>query len=152
MQHEDLKYMQRAIDIAQGNLDAPFGAVLVAPDTGEELAVGLNDSKRDPTLHGEIDVIQKAAAAHGRPRLKGATLYTTAEPCPMCMTACIWAEIGRVVYGTSIPHLAATGWRQLDLRAAALADKAGWTSERIVGGVLKSECDPLFDAAIRKQN
>ncbi|MEM6854815.1 MAG: nucleoside deaminase, partial [Planctomycetota bacterium] len=111
MRHDHEHHMQRAIDVARGNPAAPFGAVLIDPDTGEELAVGLNDSKRDPTLHGEIDVIQKAAAVHGRPRLKGATLYTTAEPCPMCMTACIWAEIGRVVYGTSIPHLAATGWR-----------------------------------------
>ncbi|MEM9916201.1 MAG: nucleoside deaminase [Planctomycetota bacterium] len=150
MPHHHEHHMQRAIDVARGNPAAPFGAVLIDPDTGEELAVGLNDSKRDPTLHGEIDVIQKAAAVHGRPRLKGATLYTTAEPCPMCMTACIWAEIGRVVYGTSIPHLAATGWRQLDLRAHELADKAGWTEDRVVGGVLSEHCDPLFDAAIKR--
>lgn len=69
----------------------------------------------------------------------------------MCMTACIWAELGRVVYGTSIPHLAATGWRQLDLRAVELADKAGWAGDRLVGGVLRERCDPLFDAAIQKQ-
>ena len=150
MPHDHEQHMQRAIDVARGNPAAPFGAVLIAPDTGEELAVGLNDSKRAPTLHGEIDVIQKAAAAHGRPRRKGATLYTTAEPCPMCMTACIWAELGRVVYGTSIPHLAETGWRQLDLRAQALADKAGWAEDRVVGGVLSEQCDPLFDAAIKR--
>ena len=68
----------------------------------------------------------------------------------MCMTACIWAELGRVVYGTSIPHLAETGWRQLDLRAQALADKAGWAEDRVVGGVLSEQCDPLFDAAIKR--
>lgn len=141
--------MQRALDVARGNPAAPFGAILIDPDTGEELAAGLNDSQRDPTLHGEINCIQKAAAAHGRARLKKATIYTTAEPCPMCMTACIWAELGRVVYGTSIPHLAATGWRQLDLRATQLADQAGWSADRVVGGVLEEQCDPMFDAAIK---
>jgi len=150
MQPNDLKHMQRALDVAHGNLDAPFGAILVDPDTDEELAAGLNDSQRDPTLHGEIDCIQKAAADHGRPRLKNATLYTTAEPCPMCMAACIWAELGRVVYGTSIPHLAATGWRQFDLRAHELAEKADWSADRVVGGVMHAQCDPLFDAAIRR--
>ncbi|MBB6428524.1 nucleoside deaminase [Algisphaera agarilytica] len=146
---DDDHYMRAAIQVARGNPAAPFGAVLIDPATHETLAVGLNDSKRDPTQHGEIDVLQKAAAAHGRAKIKGATLYTTAEPCPMCMTACVWAEVGRVVYGTSIPHLAATGWRQLDLRASEIADRAGWSTDRVVGGVLAAECDPMFDAAIR---
>ncbi|MEM1108649.1 MAG: nucleoside deaminase [Planctomycetota bacterium] len=146
----DQRYMQQAIDAAHGNPAAPFGAIVVDPAEDRVLSVGLNDSKRDPTLHGEIDAIQKAAADHGRAALQGATLYTTAEPCPMCMTACVWAEIGRVVYGTSIPHLASTGWRQLDLRATEVAERANWSPDRVVGGVLSDKCDALFNAAIKR--
>ncbi|MEM7625933.1 MAG: nucleoside deaminase [Planctomycetota bacterium] len=144
-------YMRRAIEIAHGNPDAPFGAVLIDPtDNHAEVAVGLNNSGGDPTLHGEIVCIQNAAAACDCDRLKRCVLYTTAEPCPMCMAACVWSGFAQVVYGTSIPHLQTTGWFQIDLRSHDIAAKSGWGAERVVGGVMADECDALFDDAVRR--
>jgi tRNA(Arg) A34 adenosine deaminase TadA len=76
-------------------------------------------------------------------------LYTTAEPCPMCMGAILWAGVGRVVFGTSIRFLLDTGWRQIDLPAAAVAGRAVGMTCEVVGGVLAAECDELFLSVCR---
>lgn len=141
--------MHRAIKVASTNKFAPFGAILVDPITGDEIATGCNCSENDPTLHGEIDCIRNAAAVWDPERRGDYVLYTTAEPCPMCMAACVWGGFRAVVYGTSIPHLQATGWFQIDIRSHEVAAQGGWKPDRVVGGVMATECDRLFDAARR---
>ena len=143
--HED--YMRRAIALAKQVPRLPFGAVIVQRATGEIVAEGFNRSSDSPTFHGEIDAINRCAAAHPSIDWTELDLYTTAEPCPMCQSAIEWAGIGTVYYGTSIPYLKDRGWPQIDIRAEEVARRTPFRHTRIVGGILESECNPLFDAA-----
>ena len=100
----DLEMMQRAMGLARAAAEAgeaPIGAVLVDPATGEVVAeahnqpIGLND----PTAHAEVLAMRSAGQMLGNYRLTGLTLYVTLEPCAMCAGAISHARIGRVVYG-----------------------------------------------------
>ena len=73
------------------------------------LARGRNlwNQQQDPTAHGEMVAIRRFLAEHGMEKLKGTTLYTSGESCPMCMGALVWCGIARVVFGASIAQLAA---------------------------------------------
>ena len=99
-QHE--RCMRLAIVEARRNPAYPFGAVIVRPDTGEVLARGVNNSRANPILHGEIACMNDYVQSHGNQGWAALALYTTGEPCSMCMSALVWARIGGVVYGTSI--------------------------------------------------
>ncbi len=87
--------------------DYPFGAVIVKD--GKLLALGRNLGKThdDPTAHGEMIAIRRCLAVHGSAPLKGATLYTSGEPCVMCMGAIIWCGVGRLVYAASVAQIGA---------------------------------------------
>jgi tRNA(Arg) A34 adenosine deaminase TadA len=100
--------MRIALEEAQAAADkgeAPIGAVLVDPATGEVLARAGNApiSRADPTAHAEILVMREAAQRLGNYRLTGLTLVVTLEPCAMCAGAISHARIGRVVYGAEDP-------------------------------------------------
>ncbi len=102
----DLQMMRRAMMLAQAAADAgeaPIGAVLVDPATGEVVAEAHNQPIRlhDPTAHAEVLVMRAAGEKRGNYRLGGLTLYVTLEPCAMCAGAISHARIGRVVYGAS---------------------------------------------------
>jgi tRNA(Arg) A34 adenosine deaminase TadA len=86
-------YMDRAIALGLRKPRAPFGALVVAADSGEVLAEGVNSIEDSPTRHGEM-VIDAWAAAHGSRGHGHLVPYTTAEPCPMCMAAILWARMG----------------------------------------------------------
>src|SRR5260370_34534327 len=107
---EMLPLMQRALDVARNGAAAgepPFGAILVG--SSGELVATLSDqgrSFRDFTRHAEIEIVRIAVAARG-PDLRGLTLITTAEPCPMCSTAAWLARISRIVYGPTMGAVAA---------------------------------------------
>ncbi len=96
--------LQKAQDAAQ-NGEAPIGAVVADPKTGEVIAAAGNQpiGLHDPTAHAEILAIREAARKTGNYRLTGLTLYVTLEPCPMCAGAISHARIGRVVYGADDP-------------------------------------------------
>lgn len=83
--------------------EAPIGAVLADPATGEIVASAANApiGLHDPTAHAEILALRLGAAARGNYRLTGLTLYVTLEPCAMCAAAIAHARIGRVVYGAA---------------------------------------------------
>ncbi len=85
--------------------EAPVGAVVVDPETGEVVATGANTSIAacDPTAHAEMVALRAAGALRGNHRLTGLSLYVTLEPCPMCAGAISHARIGRLVYGASDP-------------------------------------------------
>jgi tRNA(Arg) A34 adenosine deaminase TadA len=139
---DDARFMQLAIDEAK-RADFPFGAVIVKD--GKVLARGHNrtHSDRDPTAHGEIVAIRAFAAAHGPEALKGTTLYTSGEPCCMCMGAIIWSGIGRLVFAASIEQLA-TKIGQIMLTAEEVAQKAPFASIEIAGSVLAQDAMRLF--------
>lgn len=143
----DDAWMALAIDAARNAPALPFGAVLVDETAGRVLASGWNRGAGDPTGHGEIDVLQRLARQQADVPWHVLTLYTTAEPCPMCTAALVWAGVRRVVYGVSIPWLAEHGWWQMDLRAEVVLRHAPGRAVALTGGVCAAECAALFEAA-----
>ena len=87
--------------------------------------------------------IRNAVAKYGGRELRGGTLYTTGEPCAMCMGAILWSRFGRLVFAASIAQLA-TRMDQIMITSAELAAKAPFTQIRITGGVLADEAMNLF--------
>ena len=101
-------FMRIALEEAQAAAragEAPIGAVIVDPATGEVFAAAGNApiASHDPTAHAEIRAIRAAASARGNYRLTGLDLYVTLEPCPMCAGAISHARLGRVVWGADDP-------------------------------------------------
>ena len=142
LDHE--RYMRQAITLAAHVPERPFAAVIVDRVTGEVLAEGWNRSEENPTWHGEIDAINRLIANGPAMDCSKLVLYTTAEPCPMCQGAILWAGIGSVVFGTSIRFLIDIGWRQINIQAEEVVRRGpGWQC-LVVGGVLESECKELF--------
>ncbi|MGZ4452698.1 MAG: nucleoside deaminase [Nocardioides sp.] len=108
---EDAAWLQQVIDLAVANVAAgggPFGALIVRD--GELLAPGVNRVTRDldPTSHAEVCAIRAACEQIGDFCLDGCVLYTSCEPCPMCLAASLWARLDRVVYAAD-RHDAADG-------------------------------------------
>lgn len=109
------KYMDLAIENAKIGIKekhgGPFASVIVKDE--RIIAVGHNEVllHHDPTLHGEIVAIKKATQKLGTHDLSGCELYTTGEPCPMCLCACMWANIDKVYYGCTIEDNEMIGFR-----------------------------------------
>ena len=107
--------MDEAIAESAKNLETghggPFGAVVVKD--GVIVGRGHNEvlKNNDPTCHGEIQAIRDACRSLGTYDLSACELYTSAEPCPMCLSAIIWANIKTVYYGNSAKDAAAIGFR-----------------------------------------
>lgn len=102
----DEYFMSHALDLARAAAEAgeaPIGALVVDPATGEIIAEAHNQPIRlhDPTGHAEILALRAAAARLGNYRLTGLSLFVTLEPCAMCAGAISHARIGRLVYGAS---------------------------------------------------
>lgn len=110
-----IKFMQMAIASAQEGIrnghGGPFGAVIVKD--GEVVGVGHNRVlvDHDPTMHGEIAAIRDACNKLGTHDLTGCILYTTGEPCHMCLCASMWANISKVYYGCTIGDNGRIGFR-----------------------------------------
>ena len=144
------EFMREAIRLSVSNMQAghggPFGAVMVKD--GQIIARGFNQvtSTHDPTCHAEVDAIRKACKELGTFQLNGCDLYTSCEPCPMCLGAIYWARPARVFYGNTKADAAAIGfddqfiYEELDrpmadrklpmtqlLRDEALAGFRAWT-------------------------
>ena len=109
------KYMQMAIYEARDGIrkqhGGPFGSVIVKD--GVVVGKGHNRvlQRNDPTCHGEIAAIRNASEYLGTYDLTGCELYTTGEPCHMCLCACMWANIGKVYYGCTIEDNGRIGFR-----------------------------------------
>src|SRR4051794_22090018 len=136
--------MRQAIAVARQNRFFPFGAVIVRAVDHQIMAAGVNNGNANPILHGEIVAINDYVARHGNRGWEEAILYTTGEPCPMCMSALAWARIGGGVYCTSIETLRRVGIDQILLPATAVIDAAPFYRGEILGEVLASETDALF--------
>lgn len=140
VQAQDEGFMRLALaEAAKG--DFPFGAVIVRD--GKVVATGHNRGSNDPTAHGEMVAIHAFVAHHPSELLKEATLYTTGEPCPMCMSAIIWCGFRRMVYAASIAELA-TRIGQIMITSADVANHAPFAKIEITGGVLSKEAMALF--------
>lgn len=163
-------WMRRAIQ-ALADLESPclyqaFGAAIVnhtspVSELGELVCIGANDiaGTGNPTLHGEVAAINncstiltdpegpyKLSPSEAMAAWSDLTLYTTAEPCPMCATAIRWGGFKECVYGTGSPTLEMLGWSQIPLRTQYVFDESSHLGRPtlLLGKVLANETDPLF--------
>jgi tRNA(Arg) A34 adenosine deaminase TadA len=111
---DDRRHLAQAVALSRQHMEGgeggPFGAVIVRD--GAVLAEGWNQvtSAKDPTAHAEVVAIRRACAAVGDFSLEGATLYTSCEPCPMCLASAYWARVSRIVYANTRDDAAAIGF------------------------------------------
>ncbi len=108
------EFLRRAIALAIQNVEAggggPFAAVIVRD--GKIIGEGVNTvtASHDPTAHGEVNAIRAACKALGVFSLAGCQLYSSCEPCPMCLAACYWARLDAIYYGSSAADAARAGF------------------------------------------
>jgi tRNA(Arg) A34 adenosine deaminase TadA len=139
------EFMQQAIALATENVTSgrggPFGAVIVKD--GKVVATGANQvtATNDPTAHAEVTAIRNACAELGTFSLDGCEVYTSCEPCPMCLAAIYWARCGKIYYGNSAADAAKVGFddakfyeelkrphAERELPIAQLLPEEAWTS------------------------
>jgi len=108
------EFLRRAIALAVQNVESggwgPFAAVIVRD--GKIVGEGVNTvtTSHDPTAHGEVNAIRAACRALGTFTLAGCELYTSCEPCPMCLAASYWARLDAIYYGSSAADAARAGF------------------------------------------
>jgi tRNA(Arg) A34 adenosine deaminase TadA len=121
-------FLRRAIALATENVargaGGPFGAVIVRD--GRIVCEGANSvtAANDPTAHAEVNVIRAAAKTLGTFTLAGCELYSSCEPCPMCLAAAYWARLDAVYYGASAADAARAGFDDAFLYAELRKDSA----------------------------
>jgi guanine deaminase len=139
------KFMAMALEEARFGIThghgGPFGAVIVK--NGQVIGKGHNQvlKNEDPTCHGEIMAIHDACKTLGSFDLSGAVIYTTGEPCPMCLGAILWANIGTVYYGCNVLDTEKIGFRDEKFyETTASGKKADLLQE-----LDRNECLKLYD-------
>jgi guanine deaminase len=139
------KFMEQAIKEAQLGIRSghggPFGSVIVKDN--KVIAKGHNEvvKNNDPTCHGEMMAIRKACKKLKTFDLSGCQLYTTAEPCPMCLGAILWANIDKVYYGCNIEDTDNIGFRD---KVFYQMNESG-AKEKFVIELNRESCLKLFE-------
>jgi tRNA(adenine34) deaminase len=131
-----IKLAMEEAELAMKEGNAPFGVVVV----DNEGRVVLREHDRvnelmDPTAHGEVNAIRSLCKKLNTLNLSDYTFYTTSEPCPTCLTACIKAKIKKIYYGAETEATAS-----LPIKASYLASKSKKNPIEVIGGVLANEC------------
>lgn len=144
----DEEFMREVFEFTARTLNTarpvPFGALIVDTRTGKRLMRGTNAVMRenDPSAHAETRTVRLACKKLKRPNLAGYTMYSTCEPCPMCMANALWARIDRVVYGATIAD-ANRFVMQIHIPAKDVARRSDMHCA-VVGPVLRDLCNTLF--------
>lgn len=142
------KFMQMAIDEAYSGINnnegGPFGSIIVKD--GKVIGRGHNRviKNQDPTCHGEMEAIRDASKNLKSFDLKGSILYTTAEPCPMCLGAILWANIDTVYYGCNIYDTEEIGFRDSKFYSLKEEDKKKFIKE-----LDRPNCKELFHSYMK---
>ncbi|MFD7873793.1 nucleoside deaminase [Streptomyces sp. NPDC059766] len=114
---EDRAFLAQAIELSRHALEdegkTPFGALVVID--GMVIATGTSSvvELRDPTAHAEVMALRAAGSELGRHLMEDAVMYSSSEPCPMCLVACYWARIPRLVYAANSHDVAVNGFEDL---------------------------------------
>jgi tRNA(Arg) A34 adenosine deaminase TadA len=138
--------MRLAIETTRTGLakgQTPFGAVITRDNDLVIAAHNVVWETTDITAHAEVNALRLACRKLGIVDLKGCTIYSTTEPCPMCFSAIHWANIDRIVYGTSIADAAEAGFNELPISNYDMK-RLGNSRVEVVGDFLREEAKELF--------
>lgn len=139
-----------AIDVARSKgsdpANSPLGCVIVLG--GEVIAAERNQTQElpDATAHAEMMAIRRACESTGEMELRGATLYSTLQPCGMCTMASIWSKVSRVVYGAGRDDVHAMYFESKHVDTLSFISDAYRDDIKIEGGCLADECARLYYA------
>lgn len=139
-------YMRIAIQEAQTSKsdgNKGYGAVVVFDDQIIGQAHDTSITEKDPSLHAEVNAIRQAVKTIDDNNLCGAILFSTCEPCPMCASLCVWANITTIIYGISIKETAKFGRSRIQLSANQIIEKSPRFIE-VIGNILHDECKMLY--------
>ncbi len=150
----DIDFMKLAIETAREGMkrgQAPFGACIVKD--GLVVSCVHNDAFKtvDITAHAEIQAIRNACSKLNDLHLPGCVIYSTCEPCPMCFSACYWANLSRIVYGARIEDAERIGIRQIPITAQTM-HRLSKSAMDVKGDVLRDESVGLFVAWSKSGN
>jgi guanine deaminase len=150
----DSEYLRLAIDLSRHALvdqgKTPFGAILVLND--EVVSEGTSSVIElfDPSAHAEVMALRNAARKLEQHLLPGSVLYSSSEPCPMCLAACYWAQVSRLVFGATSYDVATYGFEDLQLYRELATDaehrsldevSAGGSLRELASDVLRNWAD-----------
>jgi tRNA(adenine34) deaminase len=145
---DDIRWMRRALRNAREGASAaggnPIGCAIVRD--GAVIGEGYNevDLRCDATAHSEIVAIRRAGERLRSVELRGATLYSTLQPCGMCTMASIWAKIARIVYGAGRTDVHAMYFEDRHMNSIDFIRDAYRDDLSLRGGVLRAECAALY--------
>lgn len=120
-----------------------YGAVVVFANQILGKAHDTTVTKKDPNLHAEVNAIRQAVKTFDDSNLCGAILFSTCEPCPMCSSLAIWANVTTIVYGISIEETAQMGRTRIHVNTKELIAKSPVMIE-VIGNILKDTCKALY--------
>ncbi|WP_315760844.1 nucleoside deaminase [Sphingomonas sp. Y38-1Y] len=144
----DEQWMRKAIEVASSKgtdpSNSPLGCVIVLD--GRVIAAERNQTEElpDATAHAEMMAIRRACEGIGDMELRGATLYSTLQPCGMCTMASIWSKVGRVVYGAGRDDVHEMYFEARHVDTLAFIADAYRDDIEIEGGCLREECARLY--------
>lgn len=143
MKAHQQQVMKLAVEAAEKS-GTPYGAAIIDAE-GNLLAVCGNTVQivNDATAHAEMNAIREAQKKTGSRKLANCTIFTTVEPCPMCMGAVAWSGITKIFYGASISDVTDTGGNQIMITAEEIASKS-FSEISVESGVLRDECVGLL--------
>ncbi|QDP25875.1 nucleoside deaminase [Bradyrhizobium cosmicum] len=145
---EDERYMREALRVARAKGTdpslSPIGCVIVLD--GKVLAASRNQvaEHHDAVAHAEIEAIRAAGAGFENGEIRGATLYTTLQPCGMCTMASIWSKVSRIVYGAGRDDVHKMYFEARHIDTLDFVSKAYRDDLSIEGGVLRDDCARLY--------
>ena len=147
----DAEYMRRAIEAAREGLqkgEMPFGACIVQRGRVVVSVHNVARERMDITAHAEMHAIQEACRQLRTLDLSGCVIYASCEPCPMCFSACFWAKLDKIVYGSRIEDAERVGIWQIPITSSTMKQLSR-SSLEIVGDLLREESVELFKALPR---
>ncbi|MGA2102634.1 MAG: nucleoside deaminase [Candidatus Sulfotelmatobacter sp.] len=135
------RFTARTLETAR---PVPFGALIVNTQSGERLVRATNAVMResDPSSHAELRAVRLACKKLKGPSLAGYTMYSTCEPCPMCMANALWARLDRVVFGATIAD-ASRHCLQIYIPASEIARRSDMNC-KVDGPIMRELCSTLF--------
>jgi tRNA(Arg) A34 adenosine deaminase TadA len=132
---------EAVLSMEEGNKG--YGAVVALGDRILARAHDTAATEKDPSLHAEVTAIRQAVRDTGETDLCGGVLFSTCEPCPMCTSLAVWANLTAIVFGASIEETAGLGRSRIRINSREVIDRSPVTME-VIGGILREECRALY--------